>query len=127
VRLLLDTCAFIWLVEGMDLPPDTTAAIASADNDVFLSAASCWEIATKNALGRLPLSAPPEQAVPRVRERHRIASLAIEEESAFRTDRLPRLHKDPFDRLLVAQALTHDLTIVTPDPLIAQYGVKTLW
>ena len=127
MNYLLDTCAFIWTAEGGPLSPSAVDAITSAGNDLFLSAASCWEIATKFSLGRLPLSGPPERVVVDAREKHGILPLGIDEESALRSGRLPWLHRDPFDRLLISQALTHDLTILTPDPLIGQYGVKTRW
>jgi PIN domain nuclease of toxin-antitoxin system len=78
-------------------------------------------------MGRLPLPEPPERFVPRERERHVIESLALDEESTLRLPRLPELHRDPFDRMLVCQAITHGLVLATPDPAIARYPVRTLW
>ena len=97
------------------------------DNEVYLSAASAWEIAMKHALGRLPLPEPPERFVPAERAAHAIAALPIDEESALHLSRLPALHRDPFDRMLVGQAIVHGLVILTPDPLVSQYPARTIW
>jgi PIN domain nuclease of toxin-antitoxin system len=81
----------------------------------------------KHALGRLPLPESPERFVPRMRERHGIEALAIDEESVLQTARLPGLHRDPFDRLLVCQSIVHGMTLLTPDSLIAQYPARVVW
>ena len=128
MRLLLDTCTFLWVLTGArDLSPAATALFKAPDNEVFLSAASAWEIATKYALGRLALLHRPERFVPAEREAHGILPLPVDEESALHVSRLPLLHRDPFDRMLVSQAIVHGLTILTPDPLIAQYPARTTW
>jgi PIN domain nuclease of toxin-antitoxin system len=128
MRLLLDTCTFLWIVaDAPALPRRARALFQSADNEVYLSAASAWEIAVKHGLGRLPLPDPPEQFVRDMREAHGVASLPVEEESALHVSRLPALHRDPFDRMLVSQAIVHGLTILTPDPLITQYPGRTAW
>lgn len=128
MRLLLDTCTFLWTVAGaVDLSERARELIEDPHNEVFLSAASTWEIAVKHALGRLPLPATPDQFVPQQRERHGIEALPINEESTLHVARLPALHRDPFDRLLVCQAIVHGLVVLGPDPLIAQYPVRTTW
>ena len=128
MRLLLDTCSFLWVVSTPALlPAQVLRQFRSPDNEVFLSAASAWEIAIKHGLGRLPLPEPPDRFVPAEREAHGIAPLPIDEESALHLARLPALHRDPFDRMLVSQAIVHGLTIVTPDPLVTQYPARTLW
>jgi len=128
MRLLLDTCTFLWIAEGSaSLSPAAARVFADPDNAVFLSTASAWEVAVKYALGRLPLPGPPGEVVPQFREVYRVESLPIDERSALLASRLPRLHADPFDRMLVCQALVHGLTILTPDPLIAAYPVRTTW
>jgi PIN domain nuclease of toxin-antitoxin system len=81
----------------------------------------------KYALGHLRLPVRPERYVPDERAARGILALNIEEESALQVTRLPATHRDPFDRVLVAQAIVHDLTILTPDPLITQYPVRTIW
>jgi PIN domain nuclease of toxin-antitoxin system len=125
--LLLDTCTFLWLAGGSSLPPAAAAAIRDPGNDVFLSAASVWEIVVKHATRKLPLPEPPDRLIPTERRLRGITSLSIDEESALQGVRLPPLHRDPFDRMLVAQAIAHGLAVVTPDPLIAQYSVRVVW
>ena len=128
MRLLLDTCTFLWIAaDAPDLSARARDLFADPDNEVYLSVVSSWEIALKNALGRLPLPEPPARFVPGERERHGIEALALDEESALHLDRLPILHRDPFDRMLVCQALVHGLTILGPDPLLSQYPARTLW
>lgn len=128
MKILLDTCTFLWIVGGgQNLPPRAAALYQSQDNEVFLSAASAWEIAIKHAAGKLPLPVAPQSLVADERERLGVASLAIDEESAMHVARLPDLHRDPFDRLLIAQALVHGLTILTPDPQISQYPARVVW
>ena len=78
-------------------------------------------------LGRLPLAKTPELYIRQVRERGGIQSLVIDEESALHAGKLPRLHTDPFDRMLVAQAIVHGMVIVTPDPEIGEYAARVLW
>jgi PIN domain nuclease of toxin-antitoxin system len=94
---------------------------------VYLSAASAWEIAIKYAAGRLPLPRHPDRLVASERDARGIQPLPIDEESALHVSRLPDLHRDPFDRILVAQAIVHGLTILTPDPLVSQYPARTMW
>jgi PIN domain nuclease of toxin-antitoxin system len=128
MRLLLDTCTFLWiLTEPSKLPASALEAFQSPGNEVFLSAASGWEIALKYSIGKLPLPADPVRFVPAQREAHGIRSLEITEEAALHQSRLPTLHRDPFDRLLVSQSIVQELTVLTPDLLIAQYGCRTLW
>lgn len=128
MKLLIDTCTFLWIVGGAPaLSRRARELFQAADNEVYLSTASAWEIAVKYGLGRLPLPEPPERFVPEMRERHAIQSLAIDEESALHVSRLPAVHRDPFDRMIVAQAIVHGLTILTPDPLVIQYPARTTW
>ena len=127
MKLLLDTCTFLWIVEHADLPARVMELFRSGDNDAYLSAASAAEVAVKYSTRRLQLAEPPERWLPAQRAAHGIATLAIDEESALHVARLPPLHRDPFDRLLVAQAIVHGMTILTPDRLITQYPARTLW
>jgi PIN domain nuclease of toxin-antitoxin system len=127
VRVLLDTCTFLWLAGGEPLTPAAAAAIRDPTNDVFLSAVSVWEIATKHRAGRLPLPEPPDRLVPTERDLRGVTSLAFDEESALQVLRLPALHRDPFDRMLISQAIAGGLAIATPDPLITQYPVRVIW
>ena len=128
MKLLLDSCTFLWIAGGVrPIPPRVAAAYQSPGNEVFLSTASSWEMAVKYADGRLALPAPPQALIPSERERLGVVALPIDEESALHIAKLPPLHRDPFDRMLVAQAIVHGMTILTPDPFIAQYPARTLW
>ena len=128
MRFLLDTCAFLWMIgDPSRLSPEARARVVDPANEVFLSAASAWEIAVKWQLGRLKLAQPPERLVPAQRDAHGVTPLPIDEESALHITRLPDLHRDPFDRMLVSQAIVHGLTIVTPDRLVSQYPARTFW
>ena len=128
MKLLLDTCTFLWWSTGTGtVPPSVRRLVADPDNEVWLSAVSTWEIALKHALGRLPLPDPPARFIPMERERHGFANLALDEASTLLLPRLPGLHKDPFDRMLVCQGIEHGLTLVTPDRLVTQYPVRCVW
>lgn len=128
MRLLLDTCTFLWLaVDSPRLSARARTLFADPDNEVLLSAVSAWEISVKHALGRLPLPQPPHELVPSERHRHAVEPLPLDEESALLLPRLPPLHRDPFDRMLVCQAMVHALVILTPDRDIAAYPVRTAW
>lgn len=128
MRLLLDTCTFLWvLVDARELSAKARELVRDPGNDVYLSAVSSWEIAIKHARGRLPLPMPPERFIPQQREHHGIDSLALDEESVLYASRIQELHRDPFDRALVCQAIVHGLTILTPDPLVTQYPIRCLW
>ena len=128
MRLLLDTCSFLWIVTGdASLSPSARRLFSDPSNDVFLSSASAWEIALKHSIGKLPLPRPPQELIPDERQRHGVQSLPLDEAAAIFSAKLPDLHKDPFDRMLICQAITGSLTLLTPDPLIAQYPVATVW
>jgi PIN domain nuclease of toxin-antitoxin system len=128
MKILVDTCTFLWIASGSPRLSKIAARVfLDPNNERYLSAASAWEIGIKHAAGRLPLPERPDIFVPTVRDASGIASLEIDEESALHAGRLPGLHGDPFDRMLVAQAIVHGMTILTPDPEIEQYGVRVLW
>ncbi len=127
MRLLLDTCAFLWLAGGNALSAAAAAAVRDPSNEVFLSAVSVWEIAFKYRAGRLPLPESPARLIPIERELRGVLELAFDEESALQVLRLPALHRDPFDRMLISQAIAGGLAIVTPDPLITQYPIRVIW
>jgi PIN domain nuclease of toxin-antitoxin system len=128
LKLLLDTSAFLWFLtlDGR-LSEAAADAVRSSENDVWLSAVSFWEILVKHQLGRLPLPEPPNWYIPKQRRRHGIRSLALRERAIAHLPKLPPLHRDPFDRMLACQSLEHGLTLVTSDPALQAYPVKTLW
>ena len=128
MRFLLDTVTFIWTAEGHSkLSSAAQSLITDASNELFLSAASAWEIAVKHDLGRLDLRVPPDEYVWRQRQLHRIESLSIDEAAALQLAKLPDVHRDPFDRILISQAILGGMVIVTPDRLIRMYPVRTVW
>ncbi len=128
MNLLLDTATFLWVItDDPELSPRARELFVDSANEVYLSSVSAWEIAIKYSLGRLPLPEPPERLIPFQRQQHGIESLQLEEDSALHLTRLPPLHKDPFDRMLVCQAIVHGLVILTPDALVNQYPVRTIW
>ncbi len=128
MKILLDTCTFLWIITA-DPQVSAHACELFVDpfNEVWLSGVSSWEISMKYALGRLPLPESPDQLIPSQRELHGIESLPLEEEATFYLTKLPEYHKDPFDRMLVCQAIVRGLTILTPDKLIQQYPARTTW
>ena len=127
MTVLLDTCEFLWLVSGdARLPKAVADAVQNPANEVFLSVVSYWEICVKHSLGKLPLPDSPEHYVPLQREKHRIASLSLDEAAVARLIGLPSYHRDPFDRMLICQALADDLHIASSDPLFKQYPVRLL-
>jgi PIN domain nuclease of toxin-antitoxin system len=128
VRLLLDTCTFLWVIAAPgELSEKAHDLFVDPANEVYLSAVSCWEIAVKHALGRLPLPEPPAQFVPAQREAHGIHALPLDEECALHVARLPKLHSDPFDRMLASQSIIHGLALLTPDRHLARYPVRVMW
>jgi PIN domain nuclease of toxin-antitoxin system len=102
------------------------AIVESTANELYFSAASAWEIAIKHALGRLRLPEPPQRYVPSRVEKLRTRPLAIDQSHALRVAVLPPHHRDPFDRLLVAQAQIEDVPILTADPVFAYYDVTVI-
>jgi len=128
VKCLLDTCTFLWIIAGAkELSPNAKEIFANPANEVLLSAVSVWELSVKHALGKLPLPSTIERFVIEQRERHGIAALPLDERAVLHLHKLPALHRDPFDRMLICQAIEHDCLLLTPDPLIAQYPVRVQW
>lgn len=126
MRLLLDTHIFLWLNTEPERLGQRLSLIEDQRSELLLSAASSWEIAIKHGLGRLPLPEPPDRYVPARIRAVGATALAIEHTHALAVAALPPLHRDPFDRLLVAQAGLLDVPILTADPIIAEYPVQTL-
>lgn len=128
MKLLLDTHAFLWWVtDDNRLSATAGRRISDPRNDVFFSAVSAWEIVVKAALGRLTLAEAPDRFVPRQVEINAFTPLPLQVAHATNVWNLPQHHRDPFDRLLVAQALTEGLSIVTSDAKMRRYPVKIVW
>jgi len=128
VKLLLDTVTFLDAVmRPEDLSPRVRDLLLDPENERYLSIASSWEIAIKFSLGKLTLPADPGQFIPEHREKLAADVLPIDEESVLHMTRLPMLHRDPFDRILISQALIHTMIFVTPDVRIAKYPIRVAW
>lgn len=128
MRLIIDTQAFLWVTSAPGrLPANVQQLVRDSSTDLVLSAASSWEIAIKFALGKLRLPAPPIEYVTTRAERHRLTLLPVEHRHALQVATLPDHHRDPFDRLLVAQGQLEGLPILTADPNFSRYDVETIW
>lgn len=127
MKLLLDTHVFLWYITANPkLPEAYKSSIQNPNNEVYLSVASIWESVIKSQLGKLPLPEPPAEYLPRQRQAHGISSLAVTEEVMTPLSMLPPLHRDPFDRLIVAQAIHHGLLVATVDPEMMAYSAPVL-
>jgi PIN domain nuclease of toxin-antitoxin system len=127
MKILLDTHVFLWFISGdIRLPVSFRDQTLDPGNEVFLSVVSIWEAIIKSQLGKLPLPEPPEIYIPEQRKRHGITSLDVNEGSVVELAKLPSLHRDPFDRLLISQAIQHGLTLVTVDQAVRAYPVTQL-
>ena len=127
MKLLLDTHAFLWAVSGAGLSDAAQRAFLSPQNDLYLSAANYWEICIKVSLGKLTLQPDWRQQFDDEMAINRIHWLPITREHGQRIIELPFLHGDPFDRMLIAQALCENMTLMTLDAHIRLYPVQTLW
>ncbi|MFH1604778.1 MAG: type II toxin-antitoxin system VapC family toxin [Pseudomonadota bacterium] len=128
MRLLLDTHAFLWWIEDAPtLSRKARAAIADPQNQCLLSLASSWEMAIKLSLGKLKLPDGIERFIPEQLAANGFSQLQIDFRHVAKVAALEFHHRDPFDRLLVAQALEGGLPIVTSDPVFTKYGVKRIW
>ncbi len=126
--MLLDThCWLWWNIEPERLCGSVREMIADSRNEVFLSSASAWEVAIKYGLGRLRLPAPPSRYVPERLYSNQISGLPIGFDHVLHAGELPPHHRDPFDRLLIAQARIEDLALVTADEAIKEYDVPMIW
>jgi PIN domain nuclease of toxin-antitoxin system len=124
MRLLLDTHAFLWYItDDPRLSPVAAEVIQDEANEVFLSVVSVWEALAKHQLGKLPLPTPADEYLRSRREQHNIASLPFDEPSLSHLLRLPLHHRDPFDRMLICQALQHELQVLTVDALFEKYPI----
>ena len=128
MKILLDTCTFLWLTtDAPELSEKAKTVFQNIDNAVYLSSVSVWEIIVKHQLGKLPLPDAPENFIKSQCQKHFIKFSPLDEKAVFYLSGLPKHHGDPFDRMLVCQAIALDLIILTPDSMIIQYPVPTLW
>jgi len=128
VNILIDTCAFVWVLQEPErLSAGAKDVFQSRDTTAYLSAVSVWELAVKYRLGKITLPDVPAVFVPEAMRRLNLEPLDLDVEAAVLAAELDDHHGDPFDRMLVCQALHHGLTILTPDRLIRRYGVSCVW
>ena len=127
MKLLLDTHAFLRLIGNQKLSQRASDAFLDPSNQLFLSAASYWEICIKRSIGKLVLAEDWQQSVEREMQINDIRWLAIERSHCQAIIELPWIHRDPFDRLLIAQAREEGMDILTADEHFPQYGVATIW
>jgi PIN domain nuclease of toxin-antitoxin system len=127
MRLLLDTHVFLWYITAdLKLPESFLAATQDASNDVFLSSISVREAVIKHGLGKLSLPTLPATYLPQQRTAHGIAALPVDEGAMVHLAELPPIHRDPFDRQLIAQAMQYEITLMTVDQLFSAYPVQLL-
>lgn len=128
MRILLDTHALLWwLLDDPRLTPGTRSMVRAAENQVLVSSVSAFEIATKYRLGKLWTGHIDLAALPRIISEERLEELPITMEHALAAGGLPGPHRDPFDRMLIAQSRLEGLPVVTRDPVFASYGVEVIW
>ena len=128
MRALLDTHTLIWWATGDPLLTRAVSnVISDPTNEIYLSSVTTWEMAIKIAIGKLTLSIPLDSFVPFQVQQYRFFPLTITYDHTYRVEHLPRHHNDPFDRLLIAQAMAENLIFLTCDAKIAPYGIPTLW
>lgn len=128
MRLLLDTSVFLWFIGGSDkLSSKAISLISDLNNQIVLSSASLWEIAIKISLGKLDLLEPFSQLIPQQLKANEFDLLSIEIEHLSNLVNLPFHHRDPFDRLIIAQAITEDIPVISPDQMFSKYPVKLIW
>ncbi len=128
MKLLLDTHSFLWFVTSdSQLSPAALALIADVNNELFLSPASYWEVAIKVSLGKYPLTVPFETFFTTALAANGIQILPVEIPHAAVLSALPMHHKDPFDRMIAAQALSESIPVVSSDAALNLYGVTRLW
>lgn len=128
MKILIDTHAFLWWVaDDPQLSLKAKEIISNPDNEIYFSVVSAWEITIKVGTGKLSLSEPPEIYIPSRIASNQFEILPVQMTHILRINSLPNSHKDPFDRLLIAQSLVEDLLLMTLDSAIIQYPVTTIW
>lgn len=128
MKLLLDTHAFIWwATEPEKLSPKAQGSFVDASNSLLLSVVSIWEMQIKSQLGKLRLNLPLRELIESQRQTNSLQVLSVELEHVLALGNLPTHHKDPFDRLLIAQSMVEDAFLVSMDNAFASYAVKLLW
>ena len=128
MKLLLDTAVFLKTASSASaIPQRVKELLLHEDNEIYVSIASYWEIVIKYSAGKLSLPDTPDRFLHHHREKMGAEILPLDEESVLHVTRLPDIHKDPFDRILICQAIVHGMVLITPDTRIPRYPVRTAW
>jgi PIN domain nuclease of toxin-antitoxin system len=128
LKILLDTQIFLWtLIEPKRLGENTKSLLRSRENQLYFSAASSWEISIKAGLGKLPLPEPPDNYISSRMANLNILPLDVKHYHTFIVYTLPRHHRDPFDRILIATALAENIHLMSADPEFRRYDVDLIW
>src|SRR5262245_44862951 len=128
MKVLLDTVTFLdSALATKDLSKSAKSLLLDSESELYVSVISFWEVVIKYSIGKLALPHSPHHFLPQHRLKLGAHILPLEEESALHVLRLPHLHNDPFDRILISQAIVHGMILLTPDPRISRYPVRTAW
>jgi PIN domain nuclease of toxin-antitoxin system len=128
MQVLLDTHTFLWWnLNAPELSPNAAKIIGDGQNEIYFSASSAWEISIKYGRGRLTLPEPPELYIPKRLTHNRFLSLPVQISHTLQVHKLPNIHRDPFDRLLIVQSQMEQIPLLTTDQDIVQYEVLTIW
>lgn len=128
MKFLADTCTFVWfLMDHPALPGPVKAKICDPGNEIYLSVVSIWEIMLKRKMGQITFASAVSEYVEREKAKNSLRILFLNDTSIYHLNKLATIHKDPFDRMLICQSMEHGLTLLTPDPAIRRYPIKTLW
>lgn len=128
MNVILDTCTFLWIINNpKKLSNNAKNIFQDTRNKCFLSIISFWEIMILHSLKRINFKSNPEEMLIKKCKKENINILPLSITSIFKLDKLPQIHKDPFDRIIICQALTNNLSILTPDKEISKYSVDVIW
>ncbi|HEY6305071.1 MAG TPA: type II toxin-antitoxin system VapC family toxin [Candidatus Angelobacter sp.] len=127
MKFLLDTAIFLWSLDSFQKLNSRAQQVLESGQEVFLSAASSWEIVIKSGTGKLRLPKAPRHLIPEAMTKFAVQALPIAHAHALAVAELPGHHRDPFDRLLIAQARTEGMTLMTADAMFTRYSVDILW
>lgn len=128
MRYLLDTCTFLWMCQQPEhLSQAAIARLEDPSNELFVSDVSVWEVTLKHSSGKLPLPDVPRIWIPQKFAYHQFQPLPLTHSAIYRSGELPRVHVDPFDRLLAAQAMENGMTMLSPDLPLSLLGASRVW
>ena len=128
MKYLLDTCVFLWVSQQPSMLSKSAWDVCNRpESELYVSDVSVWEVVLKHSSGKLPLPGTPRVWIPEKFDHHQFTQMAVDEDSIYLSGELPRIHADPFDRLLAAQAISHGMTILSPDIPLSLLGASRMW